>query len=487
MSQITPVSECKSVEDEVLVVMTVCNEKEEPVMGEFYKSGKNDTDECPQHLQQHGWQDKWALFTFLLTVGMTVGWGMTLPIKDEISQSLQEVSNVLNCHVFRDVKASEIYFGIGMGIPCAGISVRLSLLLLKALPSAAIVLGTFLFSTVLLISSAFSFHKSMASTGITLAILGLLYPCWLYFVRSRIAFSAKLLSTASSLTQQIPFVCLIPAMLTLPFVGYMVWSLLVLHVAVKRGQYDDSLGTNCIFGLTSLFSIFWAANVISGLSHVTTAGVVTKWYFAGSENMPARPTWVSFQRAITTSFGSVCLGSLLNTLVGAFGWICGFGIHSGNEFIDCSIACIEELFVDFVNYCNSYAYVHVAMHGRGYMSSAKSVWRLCQNCGCSAVFNDALMLTTLRVITVSIPMFVGVVMSLLSFSATIGSIACVLTVIPLTYILSVVSVVVRSIFVCFAEIPEGLEASFPELHAALMATDYGFAAIHNQEQDDTVV
>ncbi|EAN92357.1 hypothetical protein C3747_101g85 [Trypanosoma cruzi] len=487
MSQITSVSECKSVEDEVLVVMTVCNEKEGPSMGETCKPGKNDADGCPQHLPQNGWKDTWALFAFLLTVGMTVGWGMTLPIEDEISQILQGIPNLLDRHGLGGVKAAELYFGVGVGIPCAGISAMLSLLLLQALPSAAIVLSTFLFSAVLLISSAVAFYKSITPTGVTLAVLGLLYPCWLYFVRSRIAFSANLLATASFLTQQIPLLFLIPAMLTLPFLGYMIWSLLVLHATVKRGQYNDCLWANYIFGLTSIFSIFWAANVVLGLSHVTTAGVVAKWYFAGSENMPAHPTWASFQRAITTSFGSVCLGSLLSTLVGAFGWVCGLGIHSGNEFIDCSIACIQDLFVDFVNYCNSYAYVQVAMHGRGYMTSARRVWRLCQNCGCSAVFNDALVLTTLRVMTVSIPILAGVGVALFSFSATIGSIACVLTVIPLTCILSVVSAVVRSIFVCFAELPEGLEASFPELHAALMATDYGFASIHNQEKDDTPV
>ena len=43
--------------------------------------------------------------------------------------------------------------------------------------------------------------------------------------------------------------------------------------------------------------------------NATVAGTVASWYFL-SPNVPPAPTKRSLNRALTTSFGSLCLGSL---------------------------------------------------------------------------------------------------------------------------------------------------------------------------------
>ena len=57
--------------------------------------------------------------------------------------------------------------------------------------------------------------------------------------------------------------------------------------------------------LNFFFSV--AKNVV----HVTTSGLYATWYFLSSA-LPSNPTTKAFKRAITTSFGSLCLGSLLD-------------------------------------------------------------------------------------------------------------------------------------------------------------------------------
>lgn len=47
----------------------------------------------------------------------------------------------------------------------------------------------------------------------------------------------------------------------------------------------------------------------------TLQGVVAEWYLNGAQT--ASSTWSSFKRAATTSFGSICFGSLIVAVVKA--------------------------------------------------------------------------------------------------------------------------------------------------------------------------
>ena len=58
-----------------------------------------------------------------------------------------------------------------------------------------------------------------------------------------------------------------------------------------------------------LISMYWGFNVNKNVSHTTTCGVAATWYF--SAVIDHKPTPAAFKRTMTTSFGSVCLGSLI--------------------------------------------------------------------------------------------------------------------------------------------------------------------------------
>ena len=53
---------------------------------------------------------------------------------------------------------------------------------------------------------------------------------------------------------------------------------------------------------------------IKNTVHVTVAGAVASWYFK-ADDTPAQATVHALKRATTTSFGSICFGSLLIAIV----------------------------------------------------------------------------------------------------------------------------------------------------------------------------
>ncbi|ESL07727.1 hypothetical protein TRSC58_04580 [Trypanosoma rangeli SC58] len=488
MSQLAPVLEGSRAaaevevkeEEENLVAAAVQGERKKHCAEEVDEDTKSDVNGSTWRLQQqqYGWQDTWALVAFLLVVGVSAAWGMTFALTGELTGSLQQLVEQLGADVPGCVTTVHVFVGLAMGVSSAGICTVVALLLLELAPSAAIVLSVLLFSAVLLLLSVVAFDQAIVPAGATLAVVGLLQVCWLCAVRSRIAFSAQLLAAASVVTQQFPALFLISALLTIAFFGYLLWSLLVLHAAAKRMLCGGFAWMDGGLSATSILSIAWVANLLSGVSRVTTAGVVGTWCFASSEKLPHAPAWASFQRATTTSFGSVCLGALLSTVVSLLGWVCRLSFNTGSEFIGCCLACVLSLLGSFVAYCNSYVYVQVALYGCGSAASARRTWRLWQNCACSAAFNDALVSTTLRVLEVGLAGVVAAALACFVRSVAVGFIVFVMILIFLTSAFRVVSEAVRTLFVCFAEVPDRLAAAFPDLHAALVASDDNFAPIH---------
>merc|ERR1719445_832375 len=87
------------------------------------------------------------------------------------------------------------------------------------------------------------------------------------------------------------------------------WSFITLAVFYKLNpnQVQTDAKTDFLYFIL-LVSLYWTAEVVKNVGHVTTAGTVASWWFM--PHSPS-PTASAFKRAVTTSFGSICLGSLI--------------------------------------------------------------------------------------------------------------------------------------------------------------------------------
>jgi len=111
-----------------------------------------------------------------------------------------------------------------------------------------------------------------------------------------------------------------------------------------------------------LFSFYWTSQVIKTIVHVTDSGVFAAFYFLEGtpQGTGSVPTLSSLKRACTTSFGSICFGSLiiaiLNTIKAIFQAIASSD-DGACGFLAACFACLLSYIEALVEYFNHYAYV----------------------------------------------------------------------------------------------------------------------------------
>lgn len=111
----------------------------------------------------------------------------------------------------------------------------------------------------------------------------------------------------------------------------------------------------------------------------------------------ANPTINSAKRAMSTSFGSNCYGSLLIAVIQTLHYLADRSKLQANEdrdnlmtIIYCCLECILQMIGDLLEYFNRYAFAQVAIYGKDYFNAAKDTWHLCKSRGVDAIINDSL-------------------------------------------------------------------------------------------------
>merc|ERR1711988_576862 len=81
------------------------------------------------------------------------------------------------------------------------------------------------------------------------------------------------------------------------------------------GVYFGGNTTGQVLAVYFVVMLFWGVQVLKNVVHVTIAGSFASWYFRFPHHQETNPTLTALLRACTTSFGSVCLGSLVVAIV----------------------------------------------------------------------------------------------------------------------------------------------------------------------------
>lgn len=133
-------------------------------------------------------------------------------------------------------------------------------------------------------------------------------------------------------------------------------------------------------------SLFWTGAVLCNIVHVIVSGMVFLVLIHGGREattMPPKPMTKSLRYAMTTSFGSICYGSLFTAAIRTLRWeIRGIRSKIGNN--ECLLCCVDFLFhlvETLVRFFNKYAYVQIAVYGKGFNHSARDAWELFQSTG----------------------------------------------------------------------------------------------------------
>jgi hypothetical protein len=140
----------------------------------------------------------------------------------------------------------------------------------------------------------------------------------------------------------------------------------------------------------------WGAQVCTNICHVTYSGVFGRWYYGldktGSVLAP------SFKAAMTTSLGSICLGSFLVALVRSAEAIARSAKNDAaadGNWVCCIIACCLECIIgcigDILEYFNEWAYVQCAFRGVKFCDAARITYSMFTCANLQYILSDLLL------------------------------------------------------------------------------------------------
>lgn len=356
------------------------------------------------HYEKKKFNDVWAAILFfahfLVLGGIAIG-GFAVGYSDPANNN----NNTTEGDYFNPIDDGLPFsytFVIGISVSLCGIVGvlfgSLWLTLMKKFPRQMIIIG-FFFSAMLITLMA-----------ISILVLGFIIPNWvliiigaffllfniifviLFFLwRKRIEFSAQLLSAIIDILTYFKGTFLISA---IGMIAYMIWFFVWMIFVLAFQQYVEvSPYLAGLFIIFALFSWFWTCQVIKNVVHTTITGTVGMWYFR--DEIPDGVVKGALIRACTTSFGSICFGSLLVAIVTTIRVISESMARDSNNNIFlrlfcCMVACCLRIFEDLLNYFNRYAYTFIAIYGEPYIPSGKRAFRLFAYYGLDAVMNDSL-------------------------------------------------------------------------------------------------
>ncbi|KAG4219911.1 hypothetical protein PC116_g31610 [Phytophthora cactorum] len=165
------------------------------------------------------------------------------------------------------------------------------------------------------------------------------------------------------------------------------------------------------------FAMYWISEWLKNTIHTVISGVYGSWYFH-PYNLPQGATRGSLRRALTYSFGSISLGSLLVAIINFLRQLCSVAQQNeaaqGNllgTIMFWILGCIIGILDWAVQFLNRYAFSYIALYGKPYFAAAKDTWNMIKQRGIDALINECLIGPVLSMGAT----FVGYATSLLAY------------------------------------------------------------------------
>lgn len=325
-----------------------------------------------------------------------------------------------------------------------------------------------------IILAIIGFAKGSVGVGIVFLLCAAINALFFYFWRSRIPFATAILTTVAHILETFPA----PTYYAyLSLIAQVAWVLLWMPTFVLVQRFT-STGAG-VLSVFLIFSFYWTSQVIKNVVHVTASGLVATWYFLSGVGMPPNPTQKAFKRATTTSFGSICLGSLVVAILKTLRQLVNSARRGNNNWLACMASCILAILDQLIEYFNMYAFTQVAIYGKTYCQAAKDTWTLVKSRGVDAIVNDNLISGVLLMGAIMggiATAVVGGIIALIAIEQYWVSLAFVCFLIGVSLVMLTMEVVesgVCTIFVCFAMDPAALQRNSPELYNTFVTTYHG--------------
>jgi len=180
--------------------------------------------------------------------------------------------------------------------------------------------------------------------GIILLIFHVIMALYVWWVRDRIPFAAVMLEISTGIVKAYPATIWVSLGFLALDVIWIIWWCAI------AAAYSSKEGYSAVVIFLLLISFYWTLEVLKNIVRCTVAGTTAAWFFS------AQPT-------VTTSFGSICLGSLIVAFISALRAMVRSARNADDGVLRCLcdffLSCLERL----VQYSNVYAFAQVAIYG----------------------------------------------------------------------------------------------------------------------------
>ncbi|CAB9528176.1 Protein PNS1 [Seminavis robusta] len=345
------------------------------------------------------------------------------------------------------------------------------------------------------IMSAFVMVVAFLNSNWFAAILGVLFflltCCYAYCVWSRIPFATINLVTAITAVKANCGITVAAYIFTIIACFWsFIWAIAMLGVfdsAYTCTNYETRTGcTVSGSGYGYLFLLFLAYffghQVFQNTIHVTIAGVVATWWIAPDEasSCCSSAIWDSLKRSLTTSFGSICFGSLLVAIIQALRALANTARSQDDGILLCLAECILACIQGLIEYFNKWAFIYVGVYGMGYCESGSNVMQLFANRGWESIIADDLVGNTLFLVSLVVGGLTGALGILIEWLAgwidednpgdsklMAFGLGFIIGVVLCSILMSVIASSVNAVLVLFAEKPAEFQQNHPDLSARM--------------------
>ena len=228
-----------------------------------------------------------------------------------------------------------------------------------------------------------------------------------------------------------------------------------------------------IIGFVVLLLWYWGAATFANTVRFISSCNVGQWWFSGSIKQQYI-LGTSIKRAFTTNFGTICLGSLLGTVLEAVRSSTGEEnrINSLSSIIVCFIRILKKI----IGCMNEWVFIYAALTGKSFAQGSRSSVDLLKKSGWTMIVNDILIKYYLLIINLMIVVTSAVIGGLIAyiFVKNLSTDEMIITIIVAALISSLIGSLfsaimtiilnscARTVFVCFTLNPAVLGATHPE-------------------------
>lgn len=377
-----------------------------------------------------------------------------------------------------------------MVLICGVISVIISgvmLLVMMAIPTLLIKFSLIFVIVLGLGLAVWSFFVGQIWGGVIGIIFFLIGVCYARAVWGRIPFaSANLVTGCTAIKQNFGSVFVAFIFLLFAFAWSLIWGMAA--SGIYEQVYSNCVGNSCqinygiLFGM--MLSFFFGHQIIQNSIHVIIAGCVGSWWFSPEDNGCCGSAVTGGTcRALTTSFGSICFGSLVVAIIQALRSLANEARNNGDaQCLACIAECILACLQGIVEYFNKWAFIYVGLYGYGYVEAGKNVITLFKNRGWEAIIADDLVSNVfflLSLVTGGLVALAGYLISLSSeflTEAGVGQndeawvaavLGFVVGLVLCSVLMSTIASSVNAVIVLYAEAPAEFESNYPELSSEM--------------------